>query len=203
MKILITGFEPFGESPLNPSQMLVESAPEHISADVTLVQAVLPVDKDGGPAELLAALEEHHPDAVLCFGLALGRATISLERVAVNLMDYRLPDNAGVTVQDTPIEPDGPAAYFSTLPLRVMLTALHDASIPAELSLSAGAYLCNQVFYTLMHTLTTQGQSIPAGFIHLPALPEQAAQSDKAIPSMSFDMEKQALTLLVETLDGI
>jgi pyroglutamyl-peptidase len=103
-------------------------------------------------------------------------------------------------VQDTPIDPEGPAAYFSTLPLRAMLAALRAADIPAALSLSAGAYLCNQVFYTLMHTLAARGQSIPAGFIHLPALPEQAAQTDKATPSMSLDLEEQALAVLVQTL---
>jgi pyroglutamyl-peptidase len=200
MKILLTGFEPFGDSPLNPSQMLVDSAPDILSNKAEIVRAILPVDKDGGPAALLAALEEHQPEAVLCFGLAAGRPQISLERVAINLMDYRLPDNAGTTVQDTPIDPEGPAAYFSTLPLRAMLAALRAADIPAALSLSAGAYLCNQVFYTLMHTLAARGQSIPAGFIHLPALPEQAAQTDKATPSMSLDLEEQALAVLVQTL---
>ncbi|MCB2202473.1 pyroglutamyl-peptidase I [bacterium] len=200
MKILLTGFEPFGESAINPSQMLVETAPDSLGDNVSLFRTILPVDKDRGPAKLVAALNDHQPDAVLCFGLALGRPKISLERVAVNLMDYRLPDNAGNTIQDTPIEPDGPAAYFSTLPLRTMLTSLQNAGIPTELSLSAGTYLCNQVFYTLMNTLSSREKSIPAGFIHLPALPEQAAQRDNPTPSMSFDMEQKALELLIQTL---
>lgn len=192
MKILVTGFEPFGDSPINPSQILVDRLPNMMEDGIEICKATLPVDKLLGPKTLVTALDQHTPDAVLCFGLAMGRQTISLERVAVNLMDYRIPDNAGVSVQDQPIAPDGPAAYFSTLPLRKMLETLTQSGIPAALSLTAGAYLCNQVFYTLMHTLHTRGLSIPAGFIHLPALPEQAADSEKPIPSMSMDVIHKA-----------
>ncbi len=197
MKILITGFEPFGESPINPSQILVDRLPNTMEGGIEICKAILPVDKQAGPETLLKALVRHEPNAVLCFGLAMGRPMISLERVALNLMDYRIPDNAGVSIQDQPIAPDGPAAYFSTLPLHRMLDALKDSGIPAELSLTAGAYLCNQVFYTLMHTLAIRQSSIPAGFIHLPALPEQAAASDKSIPSMNIDMMLRATEILI------
>jgi pyroglutamyl-peptidase len=115
--ILLTGFEPFGKSSLNPSQILVQDAPTTFPNEVTIAKAILPVEKTAGPQALLAALEQHQPDAVICFSLAVGRPVISLERVAVNLMDYRMPDNAGETVLDQPIAPDGPAAYFSRLPL--------------------------------------------------------------------------------------
>lgn len=200
MKILVTGFEPFGDSPINPSQMLVNSLPGEMSGDIEISKAILPVDNQAGPEELVKSFNQQLPDAVLCFGLALGRQVISLERVAVNLMDYRIPDNTGVTVRDRPIVPNGAAAYFSTLPLRTMLAALKDVGIPAELSLSAGAFLCNQVFYTLMHTIRTRGQLIPAGFIHLPALPEQAAESKKPIPSMSMDIIHRAAEILINQL---
>ncbi len=200
MKILVTGFEPFGGSPINPSQLLVESLPGTFSEGIAISKAILPVDKRAGPEKLVTAVNQLHPDAVLCFGLALGRQMISLERIAVNLMDYRIPDNAGVTVQDQPIAPDGPAAYFSSLPLRAMISALKEAGIPAELSLSAGAYLCNQIFYTLMHTIHIRELSIPAGFIHLPALPEQAAQSEKPIPSMSMEVMSRAAEILLKQL---
>ena len=200
MKILITGFEPFGKSPINPSQILIEQAPESFPGGIELVKAILPVEKTAGPQALIDALERNQPEAVICFGLAEGRPVISLERVAVNLMDYRIPDNAGETVQDQPIIPNGPAAYFSSLPLRAMQAELRANNIPSELSLTAGAYLCNQVFYTLMHHLASHGQTTPAGFIHLPACPEQAAHFDKPIPTMSLELIKSTLPVLLATL---
>ena len=200
MKVLITGFEPFGKSPINPSQILVNDAPDTFPGGIELFKAILPVEKTAGSEALIDALLRHQPDAVICFGLAEGRSAISLERVAVNLMDYRIPDNAGETVQDQPIAPNGPAAYFSTLPLRAMAAALHASNIEAGLSLTAGAYLCNQIFYTLMHHLATHGQAIPAGFIHLPACPEQAAHYDKPIPTMSLATIQSALPILMATL---
>ena len=200
MKVLITGFEPFGKSSINPSQILIESTPDSLPGGIKLVKVILPVEKTAGPQALIDALDRHQPDAVICFGLAEGRPAISLERVAVNLMDYRIPDNAGQTVQDQPITPDGPSAYFSSLPLRAMQKALQANNIPIELSLTAGAYLCNQVFYTLMHHLTTHGKVIPAGFIHLPACPEQAAHFDKPVPTMSLALIQTALPILLNTL---
>ncbi len=198
MKILITGFEPFGESPINPSQLLVQSLADQEMDGVTLITDVLPVDQAQAPGKVTALIHQHQPDAILAFGLALGRPKISLERVALNLQDFRIPDNQGRTISNLPIQPDGPAAYFSSLPLQGMLARLHTAGIPAELSLSAGAYLCNLVFYTIMHTLSDHPKPIPAGFIHLPALPEQAAASDKPIPSLSFQLEQKAAQILIE-----
>ena len=200
MKVLITGFEPFGESSINPSQLLVEGAATAFPNGIEIVKAVLPVERTAGPEALIDALLRHQPDAAICFGLAAGRPAISLERVAVNLMDYRIPDNAGETVQDQPVAPEGPPAYFSRLPLTAMHAALQANGIPAELSLTAGAYLCNQIFYTLMHHLATHRREIPAGFIHLPACPEQAAHFNKSLPTMSLDLLEKALPLLLETL---
>ena len=200
MKILITGFEPFGESRINPSQMLVQSLSEKGHSQAELVTAVLPVDQARAPEQLKALISTHQPDAILAFGLAAGRTKISLERVGLNLQDFRIPDNRGVTLSDQPIDPTGPAAYFSTLPLRAMLTALLKAGIPAELSLSAGAYLCNLVLYTTLHTLASAAPIIPAGFIHLPALPEQAAEMDKPVPSMHFQTMLDAARILIQEL---
>ena len=200
MKVLITGFEPFGKSPINPSQILVEGAPESFPSGIELVKAILPVENIAAPQVFIDALERNQPDAVICFGLAEGRPSISLERIAVNLMDYRIPDNDGQTVQDQPVEPDGPDAFFSTLPLKDMVDALKSNDIPAELSLTAGAYLCNQVFYTLMHHLASHELVIPAGFIHLPACPEQAAHFDKPVPTMSLALIQSALPILLNTL---
>jgi len=201
MKILLTGFTPFGKSPLNPSQQLIKSLPEIGNNGETLLKAILPVDQVQAPKILLDHLHQSQPDAILMFGLASGRPKICLERVAINLRDFRIPDNAGVTVSDEPVIVDGPAAYFSTLPLRAMLNALQAEAIPASISLSAGAYLCNQVFYTVMHEVTQKQLTIRAGFIHLPALPAQAAGSDKNLPSMSLDQEIQAAHILIAQLN--
>lgn len=200
MNILMTGFEPFGEHNLNPSQLLIEALPDKFQ-DSVLIKDVLPVHHDLAPRKLTELLNVHQPDAVIAFGLAAGRAKISLERIAINLMDFSIADNAGMTVKNQPINESGPAAYFSTLPLSVMFTELNAAGFPAELSLTAGAYLCNQVFYTLMHELTRQNLSIPAGFVHLPALPELAAKSEKQVPSMSLDQILKAAHLMINILE--
>ena len=200
MKILLSGFEPFGESPINPSQMLVETLVKKEFLYGECQSVILPVDRDLGPETLLKAVDAHHPDFVLSFGLAMGRAKISLERVALNLMDFRIPDNAGTQVQDEMVIPDGPAAYFSTLPLRTLYDVLFENNLPVELSLSAGAYLCNQVYYSLLHEIAVQQKPIRAGFIHLPALPEQAEKSRQAMPSMSFDLMQKAGEIIINVL---
>ncbi|MFA7407751.1 MAG: pyroglutamyl-peptidase I [Anaerolineaceae bacterium] len=199
MKFLITGFEPFHEHPVNPSQLLVENLPDQY-LDVQLVKGILPVHHLLGPERLLSLLADNQPDAILAFGLAANRTKISLERVAINLMDFSIADNAGVTVTNQPIDPNGPAAYFSTLPVEQLLSTLVDEEIPTEISLSAGAYLCNQVFYALMHWVAAQNKHISAGFIHLPALPEQAARSPKPMPSLPLDYFTRAALLIIDTI---
>jgi pyroglutamyl-peptidase len=190
MKMLLTGFEPFGGSAVNPSIQVVRALAGRIDG-VDVSTAMLPVDHISGPATLVLALETYKPDAVLCLGLASGRSALSIERVAVNLADYAIADNTGAVVTDEPVVPGGPAAYFVTLPVRAMLAAVLAAGVPAELSLSAGTFLCNQVLYTLLHHLAVNNLAIPAGFIHMPALPEQGAEriasSKSQIPTMSLD----------------
>jgi pyroglutamyl-peptidase len=204
---LLTGFEPFGGSSVNPrragvnsSEQVVRALDGQIIAGLKIVGVILPVDRQRGPAALLRALEEAHPAAVLCLGEATRRPAISIERVAVNLLDFRIPDNAGVQIIDQPIIENGPAAYFSTLPVRTLLNALQATGLAAELSLTAGSYLCNQSFYTLMHALAAQGSKVPAGFIHLPALPEQAAKMDTPCPSLDLETDLKAIRLAIETI---
>jgi pyroglutamyl-peptidase len=193
VKILVTGFEPFGGSSLNPSEQVVRALLGQSASDPELVPggmvatAILPVDRFSGPEALRSALERTQPDAVLCLGEAARRATLSVERVAINLMDYRIPDNSGQQATDLPVVPGGPAAYFVTLPVRAMLAAVQGAGVPVELSLSAGSYLCNQVLYDLLHQLSGREPIIRAGFIHLPSLPEQASQASPAYPSMALE----------------
>ncbi len=200
MKILLTGFEPFGDHALNPSQKLLELLPGNLDGDLQLKKLILPVDQYLAPSLFLKAIHENKPEAIIAFGLASGRERISLERVAINLMDFRIPDNTGVIITDKPVNPDGPAAYFSTLPIRSMLLALVEAGIPAEISLSAGSYLCNQVFYSILHEIATNKLSIPAGFVHLPALPEAIAKTGKPSPSMEIGLILRAANIIISCL---
>ena len=186
MKLLLTGFEPFDGSDINPSEQVVKILSDKKIKGIELITAILPVDREAGPKKLLKSFIENHPDAVLCLGEARGRMAINIERVAVNLMDYRIKDNAGNLIQDQPIIPDGPPAYFCTLPVRKMMEDVQKAGIPAQLSLSAGAFLCNQVIYTILHHLKTNNIDIPAGFIHLPSLPQQVADGQPLKPSMDL-----------------
>jgi pyroglutamyl-peptidase len=187
MKLLLTGFEPFGGSAINPSEQTVRVLARDGLTGIDLRVEILPVDRTRGPAQLIAATQTFQPDAILCLGEASRRLALSVERVAINLLDYRMADNGGQQVVDELIVPDGPAAYFVTLPVRALLDAVRDASVPVELSLSAGAFLCNQVTYEILHHLATHQLPTPAGFIHLPALPEQAVSREPLMPSMGLE----------------
>ncbi len=187
MKLLLTGFEPFGGSKVNPSEQVVLTLAHDGIAAVDLRAAILPVDRTQSPAKLIAAVEEFAPDAILCLGEASRRMAISIERVAINLMDYRIADNGGTRVEDELIEAAGPAAYFTTLPVRAMLNAVRASGVPAELSLSAGSFLCNQVTYAALHHLAAHDLHIFAGFVHLPALPELVVDKYPLIPSMGLE----------------
>ncbi len=200
MKFLVTGFEPFGQSSLNPSEQVVRLLAGRQFARFGVKTAVLPVHRYHGPQKLLALVQQTRPDAVVCLGEAGGRTAVSIERVAVNLLDFRIADNDGLVVQDEPIVADGPAAYFTTLPVRALQQAVAAAGIPAELSLSAGAFLCNQVTYELLHFLAQQQMAIPAGFVHLPLLPEQAASQQPLRPSMALDVMFTAVSIILYTL---
>lgn len=196
MKILLTGFEPFGGESINPSWeavRLVRNVPEGMD----IVRLRLPVTFAEARESLRAAAREHRPDVILSVGQAGGREGISLERIAANLMDARIPDNAGFQPVDEPLYADGPAAYFSSLPLRPLLAALQEAEIPASISNTAGLYVCNAVFYEAAR-LKAQGKVRMAGFIHVPYLPGQAAEKDA--PSLPLDRMVRALEIVFENL---
>lgn len=200
MKFLVTGFEPFGQSSINPSEQVVQRLAALQFDDFVVATAVLPVHRSRGPEVLRTAVLQTNPDAIVCLGEAGGRTAISIERVALNLLDYGIADNDGALVQDEPIEPDGPAAYFTTLPVRQLMRAVQAAGIPAELSLTAGAFLCNQVTYELLHFLAQQQLAVPAGFVHLPFLPQQAAALPRNYPSMALETMVTAVSTILHTL---
>jgi pyroglutamyl-peptidase len=192
--VLVTGFEPFGKDEVNPSWMAVQALHGRVIGEHRLVGARLPTVFDEALQELRQLIRRHHPDLVICTGQAGGRATLSLERVAININDARIPDNAGAQPVDTPVVPGGPAAYFSTLPIKAMLATLLDAGINAEVSQTAGTFVCNHVFYGLMHELATRRELSHArgGLIHVPWLPGQGQ------PSMRLGEIVEGLKLAIE-----
>jgi pyroglutamyl-peptidase len=185
-RVLVTGFEAFGDDPsgqgLNPSALAALALHDQQLAGHTVVAAVLPCVFGESVKVLRALVSTHRPALIVCVGQAGGRTGISIERVAVNLDDNSMPDNAGRVRLNTPVVASGPTAYFSTLPLQAMLAALQAAGVPCELSSSAGHFVCNHVFYALMHLLAKRKVSVCGGFVHVPYLPEQAAAIDA--PSM-------------------
>ena len=191
-KVLLTGFEPFGKATLNPSGEIVKQ----ISGD-NIVTAILPVAYAQSAERLMALIAEHKPDVVICLGQAEGRTQITPERIAINLDDARLADNEGVTRIDEPILVDGPVAYESTLPVKDIVKAINDAGVPAAVSLSAGAFLCNHVFYVAQdHFKDTKVRS---GFVHVPLMDEQAGEFP-GLPTMPLDQMVKAVRTMLEVL---
>jgi pyroglutamyl-peptidase len=198
--VLVTGFEPFGEHALNPSGELAKRVDGRRVGGLAVRGAVLPVHHAEAAPAVAALLADSDPVAVLHLGLAEGRARLALERVAVNVMDYRLPDNAGHRACDEPCVPDGPAAYWATLPLRAILTALAAEGLPAYLSNTAGTYLCNQTLYTTLHEIARRDLRARAGFLHLPLLPEMVARGDADLPSMDLGLMLRAVETILRVI---
>lgn len=206
MRVLITGFEPFGGQDINPSWEVARAL-----HGVTLPQSLGPVQVQAiclpcvfaqAQAVLTQVLQDTQPDIVLALGQAEGRTDVSVERVAINVMDARIADNAGAQPVDQAVVAGGPVAYFSTLPIKHLVARLRAAGFPASVSQTAGTFVCNQVFYALQHALS--GHAVRSGFVHLPLLPEQAAHWPGApMPSMPLSTQVAALTCaLVSLCDG-
>lgn len=195
-EILMTGFAPFGGEPVNPSWQAVSLVGARRD-DVAAVE--LPCEFAASLPALRRALEEHRPSLVVCAGQAGGRSEVTPERVAINLIDARIPDNAGAQPVDAPVVPDGPAAYFTTLPVKACVAAIRAAGVPASVSHTAGTYVCNQVFYGLMHLLATEFPGVRGGFVHVPFSPGQVAASGRPAPSLGVDRIAEALEVLADT----
>ena len=195
--VLLFGFEPFGGEEINPAQEVVRELAGERIAGHRVVPAELPVTFDGALAELTAAIARANPALVVGVGQAGGRARISIERVAINLIDARIADNAGAQPVDAPVIANAPAAYFSTLPVKAMLIAMQSAGVPAELSFSAGSYVCNAAFFALLHLLSTQHPDVRGGFIHIPYLPRQAA-AHRGAPSMELGTLSKGIGIAIE-----
>lgn len=191
MHILFTAFEPFQQETINATMEALALLPDSAHGH-TLTRRILPVEFGKAITAIEMLVEELCPDAVICLGQATGRADVTPERVAINVSDARIPDNGGFQPADLPIREDGPAAYFSTLPVRDMIAAMKKVGVPASLSNTAGTFVCNNLMYGLLDYLGRTGRHIPAGFIHIPATPAQAVER----PSPSLAPETVAKGLL-------
>ena len=192
MSVLVTGFDPFGGSPVNPSWDAIHALNGREIAGHRVVGGEIPTVFGASLQRLQALMEEHRPRLVVCTGQAGGRPAISLERVAINVNDARIPDNAGARPIDLPIVAGGPAAYFTSLPIKAMLQRLIDAGVRAEVSQTAGTFVCNQTFYGLMHLLSQPAwEGVRGGLVHVPWLPEQGQ------PSMRLDEIVRGLEIAI------
>jgi pyroglutamyl-peptidase len=194
--VLLTGFEPFNGATINPSWEAARLLDGWSGPGFAVVARQLPCVFGAALDVLRAAVAEIRPDIVIAVGQAGGRSEISLERVAINVDDATIRDNAGAQPVDQPIVADGPAAYFCTLPVKSIVRALRLRGFPSGVSQTAGTFVCNHVFYGLMHHLV--GQPVRAGFIHVPFLPEQAADRPERPPSMALRDIVDALRIAVE-----
>ncbi len=183
MKLLVTGFAPFNGETVNPSYQIVQRLPDKIG-DAEVTRLELPVEFGRAGRLLAREVERVKPVLVLCLGQAGGRAGISLEQVGINLREASIPDNAGAQPSGEPVVPGGPAAYFTTLPIKRMCMRIREMGIPASISYSAGTYVCNDLLYSLLDELEKRHPGIRGGFIHVPYSPEQAA--GKAGPPASL-----------------
>lgn len=198
MKLLITGFDPFGGEKTNPAIEAVKRLPAAI-AGATVVPLEIPT-VFGTCAEVVRqAIITERPDVVLSVGQAGGRSALTPERIAINLDDGRIPDNAGFQPVDQPIQPNGPAAYFTQLPVKAMAQAIRQAGLPSHVSTTAGTYVCNHIMYQVQHLRATEFSQLQAGFIHIPFLPEQVVQRS-GVPSLSLTDDVRGLTAAIRAI---
>lgn len=196
MKLLLTAFDPFGGEKTNASlEALKKIKPPD---KMELVKLELPTVFGRAGEVLLDTLRRERPDAVICLGQADGRAAVTPERVAINLRDATIPDNAGNKPQDEPIVPGGPSAYFSALPIRAMTEAANVAGVPAAISNSAGTFVCNDVMYTLLHAIAQEFPKIRGGFIHVPACAR--LEKDPAVPILSTEKAVAAIEAMLAVI---
>jgi pyroglutamyl-peptidase len=204
MKILVTGFDPFEQEPVNPSWEAVKRLPDTVDG-AEIIKVRIPTSFARSDEVLHAAVVEHDPDVIVSVGQAGGRFAVSPERVAINGDDGRIADNDGVQPVDVPVREDGPAAYFSSLPVKAMVTAMRRAGFPAAVSNTAGTFVCNHIMYSMLHMIDREFPGRRGGFVHVPYIPQQVVDKPNT-PAMSLDDITTALTAglaaIVEYRDG-
>ena len=197
-RLLLTAFESFAGEGINPSLEAARQIEKIDFPDALVRVAELPVDRHRAVEIAIGLIRASRPDIVIMLGQAGGRYRINPERIAVNVDDFRIPDNVGNQPIDEPIIEGGPVGYFSTLPIRAIADRINRAHIPAAISNSAGAYLCNRLFYSVMHAISAEGMPTRAGFIHVPYLHDQAIDKYPDVPSLSRESLVEAVRLAIE-----
>ena len=194
-KLLVTGFDPFGGQPVNPAREAVMRLPDTVGG-YEIIKLEIPTVFGLAAETVLKVADELRPHAILCVGQAGGRGAVTPEVVGINLREATIPDNAGNMPVNTPVIENAPAAYFATLPVRDMVQAVKVRGIPCALSYTAGAFVCNDLLYTLLHHY--RDTDVKVGFVHIPFLPEQAGEG---VPSMELDTVVEALTAMIGAMD--
>lgn len=199
MKVLITGFEPFGGEKVNPAWEAVKLLPDTI-AGAKIIKMQIPVVFSKSGCAVEAGIREHQPDVVISVGQAGGRSCITVEQVAINLADARIADNDGEQPVDEPLQPDGPAAYFATIPVKAIVKNVRAHGIPCHISYTAGTYVCNCVMYRVLHFVSAGYPGIRAGFIHVPFAAGQAVDKPAGTPFMPLEMIAEGLEYAIEAV---
>lgn len=199
MKLLLTGFDPFGGEPINPAWEAVKLVSDKID-DVEVVKLEVPTVFYKSIDTVAAAIEKEKPDAVLCIGQAGGRYDLTPERVAININDARIPDNEGKQPLDGPVFEDGEPAYFATLPIKAMVSAIREAGVPASISNTAGTYVCNHLMYGVLYTLAKKYPGVRGGFMHVPFVTSQVVNRPTPAPSLSTETIAKGIEAAIKAI---
>lgn len=197
MKVLITGFDPFGGEKVNPAYEAIKLLPDMIAGAEVIKLEIPTVFSKSGPA-VEAGIQKYRPDVVINVGQAGGRACVTVERVAINLAEARVPDNAGEQPVDEPLQADGPAAYFATIPVKAMVKNVRDHGIPCHISYTAGTYVCNCVMYNVLYLAATKYPGLRAGFIHVPFSADQVVDKPAQTAFMPLETIAKSLEYAIE-----
>ncbi len=199
MKILVTGFDPFDKDIINPAYEAVKKLPDTIK-DTQIIKLEIPTSFERSKKAIEDAIEKYNPDVVLSIGQAGGRNEITVEKVAINLIEARIKDNDGNQPLGTPVRQDGETAYFTNLPIKGIVSHIKENNIPATISYTAGTFVCNSVMYNILYLINKKYPNLKGGFIHVPFLPEQAVLKNPMPSSMSLEMIAKAIELSIEAI---
>lgn len=197
MKVLVTGFDPFGGEAVNPAFEAVKLLPDEIAGAEIIKLEIPTVFSKCGPA-VEAGIQKYEPDVVINVGQAGGRSCVTIEQVAINLAEARIPDNDGEQPSDEPVQKDGAPAYYATIPVKAIVKNVRDHGIPCHISYTAGTYVCNCIMYNVLHMAATKYSNIRAGFIHVPFAAQQAVEKPNGTPFMSLEMIADSLKYAIE-----
>lgn len=199
MKILVTGFDPFGGEKVNPAYEAVKRLPDNIGG-AEIIKMEIPTVFSGSSEAVEEGISKYQPDVVLCVGQAGGRAGITVEKVGINLAEARIPDNHGEQPMDKPLREDGETAYFATVPVKAMVKNVRVHGIPCHISYTAGTYVCNCILYNVLYLASKKYFGIRGGFIHVPYASEQAVDKPDGTPSMSLETIAKALKYAIQAV---